>query len=121
MARHLMISNKRELFLFPADRIVYVEGSGDYSDITMANGKKRTVTCQLGQIEDLMRSQLQQDGRHLVRIGKSLIVNMNFITYINSVKKQIVLSDSNQFEFQLSASREALTALKTYLEEHVNK
>ena len=119
MAVHITISNSRELFLFPADRIVYVEGSGDYSDITMADGKKRTLTCQLGKIEDMMRMQLKHEGKHLVRIGKSLIVNMNCIAYINPVKKQLVLSDSSRFEFHLSASREALTALKNHLEESI--
>lgn len=120
MATYLTITNSKELLRLPTENIVYVAGSGDYSDIMMADGKKRTVTCQLGQIEDMMRDQLKQDGRHLVRIGKSLIINMTYLSYINPAKKQLILSDCRHIEFYLSASKEALTDLKIYFENHVS-
>ena len=101
---------------FSTRHIVYVAGGGDYSDIMMAGGKKRTVTCQLGQVEDMLSAQLGQNGSHLVRIGKSLIINMNYLSYINPSKKQIILSDCKSLEFSLSASREALTDLKIYFD-----
>lgn len=116
MGKYLTLSNSKELFRLPIDNIMYVAGDGDYSQIMMADGKDRTVTCQLGRMEEMMQKQLDQDGRHLVRIGKSLIVNMNFITYINPAKKLIVLSDCRGLEFKQSASKEALTDLKLYLE-----
>lgn len=120
MPGFLTISNSRELMRFPTDSIVYVAGSGDYSNITMADGKVHMVTCQLGQIEDMLRAQLKQNGRDLVRIGKSLIINLAFLTYINPVKKTLTLSDCRMFEFQVSASREALSDLKTYFEQLAN-
>ena len=116
MAGYLTISNSKELLRLPTDNIVYVAGGGDYSDIMMTDGKKRTVTCQLGQVEDMLSAQLGQNGSHLVRIGKSLIINMNFLSYINPSKKQIILSDCKSIEFYLSASREALTDLKIYFD-----
>lgn len=116
MGKYLTLSNNKELYRLPIDNIMYVAGDGDYSQIMMADGKDRTVTCQLGRMEEMMQKQLQQDGRHLVRIGKSLIVNMNFITYINPAKKLIVLSDCRGLEFKQSASKEALSDLKLYLE-----
>ena len=116
MAGYLTISNSKELLRLPTDNIVYVAGGGDYSDIMMADGKKRTVTCQLGQIEDMLSAQLGQNGSHLVRIGQSLIINMNYLSYINPSKKQIILSDCKSLEFSLSASREALTDLKIYFD-----
>lgn len=116
MAGYLTISNSKELLRLPTDNIVYVAGGGDYSDIMMTDGKKRTVTCQLGQVEDMLSAQLGQNGSHLVRIGKSLIINMNFLSYINPSKKQIILSDCKSIEFNLSASREALTDLKIYFD-----
>lgn len=119
MAGYLTISNNKELLRLPTDNIVYVAGSGDYSDIMMADGKTRTVTCQLGHIEDMLSAQLGQNGSHLVRIGKSLIINMNYLSYINPSKKQITLSDCKSFEYNLSASKEALTELKIYFESQI--
>lgn len=117
MAGYLIIANNKELHRLPADNIVYVAGGGDYSDIMMIDGKTRTVTFQLGQMDEMLNSQLgKKNGSHLVRIGKSLILNTNFITYVNPNRKQVILSDCRNFEFTLSASKEALTALKEYFE-----
>lgn len=116
MASYLTITNSKELLRLPTDSIVYVDGSGDYSHIIMANGKNLVVTYQLGQIEEMLKEQLNQDGRHLVRIGKSLIINLNYLFMINPAKKQLILSDCKTIEFNLEASKEALAELKKYFE-----
>ena len=116
MANYLTISNSKELHRLPIDSIIYVEGDGDYSDIMMADGKPRTVTCQLGQIEEMLARQLGTDDRNLVRIGKSIIVNLNYLVFINPARKQLILGDCRGMEFPLSASKEALSNLKDYFD-----
>jgi DNA-binding LytR/AlgR family response regulator len=85
------------------------------------DGAKRTVTVQLGVIEDLLNRQLRSKDDEFMRIGKSLIVNLNFVHYINPAKKQIVLSDSHTFSHSLEASKEALKQLKDFFENNVKK
>ena len=116
MFTHLTIINDKELFRFRSDRIVYVASDGNYSTIRMADGDKRMVTCQLGQIERIMGEQLGTDGMKFIRIGRALIVNKDYIYYVNPSKKQLILSDSCNVKIEQNASVEALRSLKEYLE-----
>ena len=119
MSDHLTLTNANELIRIPAESLVYIASEGNYSDIYTRDREKRTVTMQLGIIEELIHKQFHTDGNSFVRIGKSLIVNMDFVTYINPAKKQIVLSDSHTFKFNLEASKEALRELKNYFEKEL--
>ncbi len=116
MPKFFTISNAKELYRLPVDSIIYVSGDGDYSDIMMADGKPRTVTCQLGHIEEMLTRQLGTEGRNLVRIGKSIIINLDYLVFINPSRKQLVLGDCRGMEFTLSASKEALSNLKDYFD-----
>ena len=51
-----------------------------------------------------------------MRIGKSLIINLNYVYYINVPKQQLILVDWQQNRYTLSASKEALKALKDLIE-----
>ena len=116
MSDILTISNANELVRIAAGSLVYISSQGNYSDIYTRDGEKRTVTMQLGIIEELIHRQFHTDGNFFVRIGKSLIVNMGFVHYLNPARKQIVLSDSHTFKFTLEASKEALRELKKHFE-----
>lgn len=117
MSDHLILSNANELIRIAAESLVYVASDGNYSDIYTCDGEKRTMTMQLGAIEEKIHQQLHTNNNEFVRIGKSLIVNLQFLTYINPAKKQIVLSDNRTFRFHLEASKEALRQLKEYVEQ----
>ena len=61
------------------------------------------------------KSDVYGDNR-FIRIGKSLIVNKDYIAYINPTKQKLVLSDYSTFRHEVAPSRESLKALKEYLE-----
>ena len=115
MSDYLTLSNTNELIRIAAGSLVYISSEGNYSDIFTLDGEKRTVTMQLGIIEELIHQKLQ-NHEVFARIGKSLIVNLKFISYINPAKKQLILSDCHTFKFNLEASMEALKKLKDYYE-----
>lgn len=116
MSDFLTISNTNELVRIAAECLVYIASDGNYSDIRTRDGETHTVTVQLGMIEEMIHKQLHSAENEFVRIGKSLIINLHFLTYINPSKKQIVLSDNHTFKFNLKASVEALRQLKDYVE-----
>lgn len=118
MSDFLTLSNANELVRIAADSLVYVASEGNYSDIRTRDGEKRTVTVQLGIIEELIHRQFKSNENECVRIGKSLIVNLRFVHLISPTKKQIILSDNHTFKFSLEASKEALRQLKDYFEKH---
>lgn len=105
------------MYRLPCDNIVYVASNGDYSNIYMTNGKTHFITIQIGQIEDMLKELTEErEDDQFARIGRSLIINTDFVAYINPAKGQITLSDYNNIEIQLEASREALTVLKRHFE-----
>lgn len=113
----ILVRTSVELSRILTDKIVYVHSDGNYSTFVIANGEERTVTLQLGEIEELMSEQLESNGNNFIRIGRCLIVNYNYIYHINVSRQQLILSDNATFTYTLSASKEALKKLKEYVEE----
>jgi DNA-binding LytR/AlgR family response regulator len=74
-------------------------------------------TFNLSHFQRLIEKQLKDEASQFIRIGKSLIINRDYIYRINLTKQQLVMSDMalNQ-AFMLSASKEALKQLKQLLE-----
>lgn len=113
---HLVISTSVDLLRVVAGQILYISSDGNYCNIFQTGGEIRLVTYQLGQIERMIAEQLPELSKHFVRIGKSLIVNLHFVYYIHVSKQQLILVDSQQNRYTLSASKEALKALKELIE-----
>lgn len=117
----LTFINDKELFQFRSDRIVCVASDGNYSVFRMANGDSCLVTCQLCQIEKMISDQISPDGITFIRTGRSLIVNMDYIYYLNPSKKKLVLCDSQNVKMEQTASVEALRMLKDYLDQELKR
>ena len=117
MSEHLTLSNSNELIRIAAERLVYVSSDGNYSDIYTCDRQKRTVTLQLGDIEKALERQIKQE--EFIRIGKSLIVGVRHVHYINPSKQQIIMSDNSTFRFDLTASKKALKQFKELLEQNM--
>ena len=101
--------------------IVYFHSDGNYTTMVQVDNVMRVLTSLLGNIEKRIASQLGNEGKVFVRLGKSLIINSSYIYYINPAKQRLTLSDAATFSHNLSASKEALKSLKEYLEKEVEK
>lgn len=121
LGTHLVISKGTELLRIPAERLVYIEADGNYSHVVTQDGRKAMVSFQLGQIEDLIDNQLGEDGSRFSRVGRGLIINMDFVYSIDISKQTLVLSDCLNFRQELSASREVLIKLKSYIDAMTQK
>ncbi len=113
---YLVISSNTDLVRIAARHVVCITSDGNYSTIVQTGNELRVVTTQLGQLERMIADQLPDLGRTFVRIGKSLIININSVHYINIPKQQLVLVDALQNRHSLTASKEALKALKELIE-----
>ena len=116
MRKYLIISTANDLVRIVPEKIVYISSDGNYSTLVQADGDMRMLSFQLGQLEKMLASQLGSDGNIFIRIGKSLIINRNFIYYINVPKQKLVLSDVATVNHTVTASREALKQLKELIE-----
>lgn len=99
----------------PIQAVVCVKADGNYSTICQADGRTVIVTMQLGEMEERIADMLGTD-HPFMRIGRSLIVNMSYIVYVNPARQKLTLSDCRTFHYEESASREALKQVKSIIE-----
>ena len=115
MAKRIIISKGTELVRVPADCLMYVSSDGNYSNLVTSDGRSRIVTFQLGQIEDVINDKLGDDGMIFLRLGRSLIINTEYIYLVDVAKQLLILSDFHGSFHELSASKEVLAKIKAYI------
>ena len=103
---HLIISTSNDLLRIAASHILYISSEGNYCNFFQTGGEMRLVTYE----------QLPELSQHFIRIGKSLIINLNYVYYIHPTQQKLVLVDNQLNRYSLSASKEALKALKELIE-----
>ena len=116
MNSSLTFSTSGELIRVPSEAVVLITADGNYSAISLVDGSEYVVTLQLGQIERKLMEQVKDNDNRFIRIGKSLIINREYISYINPARQKLTLSDCRTFKREATASRDALKALKEYIE-----
>lgn len=121
MDKRLVFFTSAEIVRIPSDAVVYISADGNYSVVTTADGERFVLTLQLGQIERRIAEMLENNDNRFIRIGKSLIVNRDFIAFINPPRQKMILSDCRSFRHEASASKEALKALKELLEKEARE
>ena len=122
MKRQIIISSTNELVRVLPQRIVYVSSDGNYSTMVLHDKTEHLFTFNLSHFQKIIETQLKEDAYTFIRIGKSIIINKEYIYKINMGKQLLVLSDMALNEaFKLSASKEALKQLKLLLEKEISK
>ncbi|MBO7492031.1 MAG: LytTR family transcriptional regulator [Bacteroidales bacterium] len=116
MSEFLIIRNTTEFIRFVLDNVVYISAAGNYSDIHTRDNESRTVTLQLGKIEDDYIEKIASDKKDFVRVGKSLIVNVDYVHVIIPSKGVLILSDNSTFKYTLKADKDVLKDMKKYVE-----
>ncbi|MBQ5944499.1 MAG: LytTR family transcriptional regulator [Bacteroidales bacterium] len=116
MDREVVISRGTELLRVPSARLVYISADGNYSNVVTQDNRSRMVSYQLGQLEDLIGEQLGDAGNNFIRLGRGLIINSDFVYFIDIARQELILSDCRGCYHELSASREVLIKLKAYLD-----
>lgn len=110
----LKISTSVGLFRVPSDDIVFIGACGNYSDVYLFNGDVMTMTFQLHHFVEALG---KLNDNFFVRVGKSLIVNKNYVCSINIPTQELVLIDNRVGKkYNVRASKEALKELKNMLD-----
>lgn len=111
----LRISTSTEMVRILTEDIVFVQADGNYSDVYLFNGKPHKMTFKLHYFDEVFQ---KLRNNIFVRVGKSLIVNRNYIYVINLTTQELLLNGNHLHgEFRLKASREALKELKALMEQ----
>ena len=116
MEKFLLISTSNELVRVAPEHIVCITSDGNYSTLIQADGESRIVSYQLGRMAEMITTQLGVRGNDFIRVGKAVIINRNFVHYINIPKQKLILSDSCSVNHTVTVSKEALKQLKELIE-----
>ncbi len=116
MKKHLIFSTNYDTVRIAPEHIVCITADGNYSNMLQADMGMRRLDFQLGDVEQMISSQLGSEGKSFIRIGRSLIVNRSYIYYINLMRHTLVLSDTATFTHTVPVPKEALKQLKEVID-----
>lgn len=114
MKEYFILQNSQKLYRLATDDILYVSASGNYSDIYLINGKIIRWTSTITSISDMLGKQCHV-GDVFVRLGRNLLINMNYLFYINLSSNSLKLMNKNMDIIELTAPRDSLKLLKESL------
>lgn len=104
------------------DEIVYVKADGNYCDLVLINGRQRKMTFQLHHFEDNFR--LLKSADMFIRVGRSLIVNRQYVQVIDLFDQTIVFggkhlmrepAHQNPHAYRPDRNEEAATGRDVYV------
>ena len=118
--KYIIIDKGTTFHSIAVSHLVYVQASGNYTDFKMRDSENNfTLTIQLGEIEDIIDK--TRGVTNFARVGRSLIVNLDYVRSIDLSKDEFMLSDNLCFKEKLEASHIALTNLKEAVEKRIKK
>ena len=122
MRQHnIIISNTFQMAKIPLDCLLCVTSDGSYSNFNLIDGTKYTFSFNLHTFEKMLESQLGLEAERFIRVGKSLIINRDFVFMIDIQRKEITLADSElRCKVTIGASKDAVKSLKDIMERYFN-
>ncbi len=110
--KYLYLNSRDEFFRVDISKIVYFESDGNYTNIILSNHTKGTVCMNLAQMQSILSQNLKESAGIFARVGKRHIINLTFVYQIAILRQKLILSDGENFEYQISISKDALKKLR---------
>ena len=121
MAKYLYLNSRDELYRIDISKLVYFEADGNYTTIYLSNKIKGTVCMNLHTMQQTLTESLKDSASIFARVGKSHIINLNYVYNIAILRQKLTLSDGENFSYTVSISKDALKKLREYFIEGVKK
>ncbi|MCQ2330173.1 MAG: hypothetical protein MJZ93_06435 [Paludibacteraceae bacterium] len=144
MEPKLILQNTREMHLVSVRELLFIEADGNYSNVWLTNNdpflhvikekgseekvinrdevteknhsiKKIQLVMQLGDIEKRIEKSSNNVREKLVRIGRSYIVNVDYLFRIDLSESLLYLMDTDHNIFKLKIEHQYLVKLKEKL------
>ena len=115
MQKQLIISRGAETQYLPVNKVLYFEADGNYSHAHTLDGQDILLTYQLGAVANMIQEQLGKQGFRLMRVGRSKIVNIEYVSRIDTADNLLVLSNYNGVTVELTVSETALKEFSVLL------
>ena len=103
IGRRIKVNTRTGFLVIDPKDIVCCTADGNYTEITMANGRSEVISNNLGSME----KELSGDG--FFRISRSALINLKYLTYVDS-KSSVCRLEGNSV-IELKAARNRLSQL----------
>lgn len=114
----LCLNARDELLIIDLEKIAFFQANGNYTHLNYILGETHLLTIGLSKVEDLIRITWPKDTPSpFVRLGRSLIINQNYLSEISVLKQKITLSDREQHSYSLSVPKPLLKEYKEKINE----
>ncbi len=111
--KNIIFKSRDELIQVQPSDIVYFLADGNYSKMVLASRKEKLLTINLSKVQLTLNEQMGNQAAAFERIGRDLIIQKAFVFSIQVLHKKLILAlPNNDKQFELTASKEALKALK---------
>lgn len=123
----IIIGNKssQQIHLVDPTSLMCIEAEQNYTRWYFSDGTELTLLYQLHQCEEFITSQARENSLTLARVGRSSIINFQYITQLDMTNKIMVLSNRRNFAKKISVPEESLKKIKEatilYKEANENK
>lgn len=111
--KKLCLNSRDELVVLNLDAVAYMEADGNYSNVYTIEGMKIMLGLGIGKLEQAIAAAYSPGaGSPFIRLGRSHIINQNFLFRINISKQKIILSDFGKNNYAITVNRQLLKKYK---------
>ncbi len=110
--KKVCINTRDELLILDLDQVAFFQAEGNYTRLTYISGYALVLNTGLSGVEKILVNSLPKGSSAFVRLGRSLIINENFLSNINLLKQYLILSDLREHHFKLQVPKHLLKLLK---------
>lgn len=109
----LCLNSRDELIVIDPEKVAYFQANGNYTQMVYISGQKQLLTIGLTKVEMLLRAATPA-GRpgYFLRLGRSQIINKQYIITISVSKQRLYLGDYDNHLHTLAVPKPLLKALK---------
>lgn len=107
----LYFNTRDELICININLVALVQADGNYSKIIYITKKEIVLTHGISKIEEVLKS--YNDMQNLfIRMGRSIVVNHNYLQKIDLQKSLLILGDGGLNEIRVSLPKQVLKSYK---------
>lgn len=111
--KKLCLNSRDELVILNLDSVAYVEADGNYCNVHTIDGMRIMLSLGIGKLESSLAAAYPSGvGSPFIRLGRSFIINQDFLFRINIAKQKIILSNLADKSYTLTINRQLLKRYK---------
>ena len=109
----LCLNSRDEMYILDLEKVAYMAANGNYTRIVYIEGMQVMATMGISKMEEMIKKVIPADGKSpFVRLGRSLMINQNYLSHINILKQRITLYDNQTHSHMLEVPKALLRAYK---------